>query len=238
MFEQFPFCLWCLSIPQVPSAFFVADCFLQLHRYYLNGKLFRPDRAQRETVLALAGDEGSKAKRCIGALRYLWRNAKGSSHDRHVQELKDFLISSPIQEANARARAEESEAENEDAGEPAPADDPQDEALSSSSEVEQADNDMEIDNGGSQGDSVDASSLYAQTLLLGGKVFLLKAMVVTMLWLRMRMRSLCVPKSDPRVGWVASIPSGRQHMASRSPISKPWTTSPPRTPTFSFARQK
>ena len=190
MFEQFPFCLWCLSIPQVPSAFFVADCFLQLHRYYLNGKLFRPDRAQGETVLALAGDEGSKAKRCIGALRYLWRNAKGSSHDRHVQELKDFLISSPIQEANARARAEESEAENEDAGEPAPADDPQDEAssnedagepapaddpqdeaLSSSSEVEQADNDMEIDNGGSQGDSVDASSLYAQTLLLGGKCF-------------------------------------------------------------------
>ena len=130
MFERFPFCLWCLSIPQVPSAFFVADCFLQLHRYYLNGKLFRPDRAQRETVLALAGDEGSKAKRCIGALRYLWRNAKGSSHDRHVQELKDFLISSPIQEANARARAEESEAENEDAGEPAPADDPQDEASS------------------------------------------------------------------------------------------------------------
>ena len=38
-----------------------------------------------------------------------------------------------------------------------------------SSEVEQADNDMEIDNGGSQGDSVDASSLYAQTLLLGGE---------------------------------------------------------------------
>ena len=170
----------------MPSAFFVADCFLQLHRYYLNGKLFRPDRAQGETVLALAGDEGSKAKKCIGSLRYLWRNAKGSSHDRHVQDLKDLLQSSPIQDSNAQRRMDsENEAEDEDAGEAAPADDPQDEA---SSEAEQpSEEDMEIEDGGSGveqpseedeikdggsgsgsgSDGDDASSLNAPTLRLG-----------------------------------------------------------------------
>lgn len=141
------------SIPQVPSAFVLADCFLQLHRYYLNGKLFRPDRTKGETVLAFAAEEGTKAKKCIGALRYLWRNAQEGSHDRHVQDLKDLLSASPVQEANAQARVQ---AELEDAGEPASGHEPQDEA---SSEVEQADEEeMESDGGGSQGDSDDGGS--------------------------------------------------------------------------------
>eukprot|EP00435_Cladocopium_sp_Y103_P055722 s3265_g18.t1 len=155
----------------VPSAYFLCDVFLMLHRV-LNNKLFRPDRSKGQSVYGLAAEEATKAKKCIGALRYLWRNSQ-NSYDPFVQDLKSLLESSPIQEANARAAAEAEASENgtdeeagaasagEEGGEGAGAA----EAEASSSEVEQANEEVEDEMGDGSGD--DASSLNAPTLRLG-----------------------------------------------------------------------
>lgn len=48
-----------------------------------------------------AAEEAVKAKRCIGALRYLWRNSPYRAHHPAVHEMKSYLKDSPIQQSNA-----------------------------------------------------------------------------------------------------------------------------------------
>ena len=69
----------------------------------LKKRLFRPDPSKNETRSGLAAEEATKTKRCLQALRYLWRNAKENSHDPSVQILKDFLCHSPIQTSHRAA---------------------------------------------------------------------------------------------------------------------------------------
>ena len=64
-------------------------------------QLFKPDATKLESRSSLAADEAVKTKKCLQALRYLWRNAKENSHDPQVQILKDYLCPSPIQAAHA-----------------------------------------------------------------------------------------------------------------------------------------
>ena len=66
-----------------------------------NKRLFQPDAAKQETKLSLAGEEAVKTKRCLQALRHLWRNTQQKSHCPAVQEMKDYLCPSPTQEMNA-----------------------------------------------------------------------------------------------------------------------------------------
>ena len=74
----------------MPSAFFLADTFKYFDAKHLKGKLFKPDEKLNEDKATLAGREGLKAKRMIGALRYLWRSFSNSCAWR-VQDLKDLL---------------------------------------------------------------------------------------------------------------------------------------------------
>ena len=74
-----------------------------------------------ETRSSLAAEEAMKVKRCLGALRYLWRNASSTSHDENVQTMKSFLCTSPLQESRRHPGepqdppVEEGEASGEDA---------------------------------------------------------------------------------------------------------------------------
>ena len=79
---------------EVPSAFFLADTFKYLDAKHLKGKLLKPDKKLNEDKAMLAGREGLKAKRMIGALRYLWRSSPNAC-DWSVQDLKDLLQKSP-----------------------------------------------------------------------------------------------------------------------------------------------
>lgn len=45
----------------------------------------------------MAADEAVRAKKCIGALRYLWRNSPSQSHHDCIQAMKDLLAPSPQQ---------------------------------------------------------------------------------------------------------------------------------------------
>ena len=67
--------------------------------------MFRPDPTKNETRSGLAAEEATKTKKCLQALRYLWRNAKESSHDPNVQAMKDFLCPSPVQTSNIEQAA-------------------------------------------------------------------------------------------------------------------------------------
>ena len=59
-------------------------------------KLFREANGPRETQAAA---EGLRAKKCLGALRYLWRNARTAAHHPFVAAMKNLLEDSPLQEA-------------------------------------------------------------------------------------------------------------------------------------------
>lgn len=83
-----------VSLLQVPSGYFLADCFLYLDAL-MRRRLFRPQ--QDECRSTLAAKEGCKAKACIGSLRYLWRNSPGGAHDSNVAKLKELLVVSPLQ---------------------------------------------------------------------------------------------------------------------------------------------
>lgn len=48
-----------------------------------------------------AAEEAVKAKRCVGALRYLWRNSPNRAHHPAVHEMKSYLKDSPVQQSNA-----------------------------------------------------------------------------------------------------------------------------------------
>ncbi|CAK9009791.1 unnamed protein product [Durusdinium trenchii] len=84
---------------KVPSGYFLTDAFLMLDQK-LGRKLFRPKAGEDRTYLA--GREGVKAKRCIGALRHLWRNT-GNAHDSRVQDMKSCLAPSPPRGADEDA---------------------------------------------------------------------------------------------------------------------------------------
>lgn len=85
---------FCLLSMQVPSAYFLTDAYLYLD-LLLQKKLFKAKVAERETRHDLAGREGVKAKRLIGALRFLWRSSQDGGHDARVRDLKSLLLPSP-----------------------------------------------------------------------------------------------------------------------------------------------
>lgn len=58
--------------PKVPSAFFIADCFLQMDKL-LAQSLLVPTAAMNKVDLATL--EAKRCKRLIGALRHLYRNS-------------------------------------------------------------------------------------------------------------------------------------------------------------------
>ena len=82
----------------MPSAYYICDTFLFLDALF-HKKLFKPDITKQQTRTSLAAEEAVKVKRCLGALRYLWRNAKSKAHDPKVQELKSHVCPSPLQDA-------------------------------------------------------------------------------------------------------------------------------------------
>ena len=98
---------------QIPSAYYICDAFLYLD-VLLRKRLFHPDPKQVETRQSLGASEAVKVKRCLQALRYLWRNAKGSSHDASVQSLKEHLCPSPLQHANNSLAAVPPESSDEE----------------------------------------------------------------------------------------------------------------------------
>ena len=80
--------------------------------FLLGKKLFRPEPG-KETRAGLASEEAVKAKRCLGSLRYLWRNST-ASHDPYVLEMKSHLRPSPLQGQRRRGRADEASECDED----------------------------------------------------------------------------------------------------------------------------
>lgn len=114
------------SMPcKVPSGYYMCDAFLMLD-FMLGKKLFRP-RAGQETRASLASEEAVKAKRCLGSLRYLWRNST-SSHDPYILEMKSHLCPSPLQGQRRPGRAEEEGDEGEDMMEVSPVEAAEDES--------------------------------------------------------------------------------------------------------------
>eukprot|EP00435_Cladocopium_sp_Y103_P045297 s2664_g13.t1 len=100
---------------KVPSAYLLTDIYLELDRL-LDMKVFRPTKEQSR--LDLAAIEGCKTKKCLGALRTLWRSSGDKGHNDRVTHLKSLLVPSP-----RRGRNHEEEQEEQD--EPAPLDDDQ-----------------------------------------------------------------------------------------------------------------
>ena len=98
------------SCMQVPSAYFLTDTFLMLHEL-MGSKLFRVGNGPFHIQ---AGLEAMKAKRCMGALRYLWRNARDAAHHPDVAAMKRILEDSPLQTARLRSHEPEPEEPQED----------------------------------------------------------------------------------------------------------------------------
>ena len=67
---------------------------MYLDKKHFDGKLLKPDIKKQEDKQLLAGREGVKGKRLIGALRYLWRSS-GNSLDPRLKDLKSLLQRSP-----------------------------------------------------------------------------------------------------------------------------------------------
>lgn len=62
----------------------------------MHRKLFRPS-GKFPSRGDLACEEGVKAKRCLGALRYLWRSSSEGAHDEKLRDMKSYLQDSPLQ---------------------------------------------------------------------------------------------------------------------------------------------
>jgi hypothetical protein len=77
---------------EVPSAYFICDSFLYLD-LLLKKRLFKP--TPPSTRSDMAGKEAVRAKKLMGALRYLWRSSPHGSHDARLAEMKGFLEASP-----------------------------------------------------------------------------------------------------------------------------------------------
>lgn len=84
---------------QIPSGYFITDVYLYLDAMFRR-RLFHPDRAKHESRSTLAAEEAMRTKKCLQALRYLWRNSQERSHDPQVQALKEHLVASPQQQRN------------------------------------------------------------------------------------------------------------------------------------------
>ena len=100
---------------KVPSAYMLADTMLHLDHLF-SKKLLKPDVANGQTSLDRACEEGVRLKRCVGGLRYLWRNSKEASHSPRVQELKDYLVESPTQLRRSNAVLDLGDGVSEDGG--------------------------------------------------------------------------------------------------------------------------
>ena len=77
---------------QVPSGYFIADSYLYLD-LLLKKKLFKPDPPMTRTDMA--GCEGVRGKKLLGALRFLWRSSPQGAHDARLVDLKQYIRSSP-----------------------------------------------------------------------------------------------------------------------------------------------
>ena len=106
MFTPFPV--------KVPSAYFLTDTFLMLDDL-LKGKLFRAHPRHIQ-----AAQEGQRAKKCIGALRYLWRSSQDNADNPEVFEMKQLLEVSPLQMVR-RTGPQFSDAPSEPSDIPSPA---------------------------------------------------------------------------------------------------------------------
>ena len=127
-----------------------------------NKKVFHPDTSKLETRAVLAAAEAVKTKRCLQALRYLWRNAKGSSHCPKVQELKSHLTESPLQnkqskdaESSGDAEPSSSEAEAWSDDEAIPGDGEERDNMVS---IEHGENENESEGEGDEGEDAGACS--------------------------------------------------------------------------------
>ena len=86
---------------QVPSGYYLTDSFLRLDEM-LGKKLLKPDRQKKESRMYCAGREAVRAKKCVGALRYLWRSTK-TAHNAKVNDMKACLLPSPARQRAADA---------------------------------------------------------------------------------------------------------------------------------------
>lgn len=114
----------------MPSAYFLTDVFLQLDEL-LDYRVYVEDAENgRGSRVTQACADATRAKRCCGAIRYLWRNSKKGSHDESIQKIKEVLQESPTQcrkskrsedpealcdaDSDAESEAEAAEAEGEE----------------------------------------------------------------------------------------------------------------------------
>jgi hypothetical protein len=106
-----------------------------------------------ETRSSLAAEEAVKVKKCLGTLRYLWRNAMGASHDENVQTMKSFLCPSPWQQLR-RGESQEMAVEDGEDGSEGGADieEEGDEQAESDDGEEEGDEQAEGDDGEEEGD--------------------------------------------------------------------------------------
>ena len=81
---------------------YLTDCFMYLDAL-MSFKLFKPENG--ETKLSLAARAGLQAKKCVGALRYLWRSSSGGAHDPRVGDLKQLLMPSPPRNRRVKRQA-------------------------------------------------------------------------------------------------------------------------------------
>ena len=157
-----------LVITQVPSGYYICDCFLRLDAI-LNNKLFRYDpKNPQKTRVSMAATEAVRVKKCLGALRYLWRNSPEASHAEAVQEMKDLLVASPLQchrsPLPSGPPTDPPQAIDREADEH-PADPASDEASESDASSEEAGDGEAFTN--DVGDVESENSLTAPTLMLG-----------------------------------------------------------------------
>ena len=75
----------------------LTDIYLALDRL-CGRKVFRPTKTQSR--IDLAAIEGCKTKKCLGALRTLWRSSGDRGHNDRVTHLKSLLMPSPRRERN------------------------------------------------------------------------------------------------------------------------------------------
>lgn len=106
------FCVFDVGDLQVPSAFFLCDTFLMLDDM-LGNKLFRKGDGNPPRNVQ-AASEGLKAKKCLGSLRYLWRNSRDAAHHPHVAAMKTLLQDSPLQRARRSCDDGEDDDDDED----------------------------------------------------------------------------------------------------------------------------
>lgn len=120
-----------------------------------------------------ASEEAVSGKRCIGSLRYLWRNSPNKAHHASVQEMKSYLVESPMQRARSRGSLENG-GDAEDA--PPPLEDQgaephRDEGAAAEDEDAMSERDVSDDNEqldeSSGGEPSEGESLRAPTAVLG-----------------------------------------------------------------------